>query len=322
MVYSKPELIAVTGAGGWIGREVWGWLRTRGYAVRPLTRMGELPDGLGLDLTATETDPKWRDALKGCTAVIHCAAHVHRPIETQSDKELFKLVNVDGTRKLLAAALRARVSRFILVSSAAVYDWSEVGPMKEDSALRPATAYAKSKLEAESLVRVSTFDWRIGRLATTFGHGDTANFWRLAQALKARNFVIPGKGCSCKSVLLASRAGELLGRLATQQKGARTVLNLASPEAPSLQQICAAFSKCCGFASAPAAPIWMLRGGALVGDALRSLGLPAPLDTDTLAKLTTSTVLDVSAMQQVFPNLKWPGFEEALAPAAKYYACG
>lgn len=194
--------------------------------------------------------------------------------------------------------------------------------MKEDGPLRPTTAYAKSKLDAESLVRSSVLDWRIGRLATVFGHGDAANFQRLARALKTRRFVIPGKGDSRKSVLTAGQAGEMLGRLATQRAGGRTVLNLASPQAPSLREICTAFSRRCGFASAPTAPLWLLRGGAFLGDGLRALGLPAPLDTNTLAKLTTPTVLDVSAMQQVFPDLNWPGFEETLAPAAEYYAAG
>jgi nucleoside-diphosphate-sugar epimerase len=287
-----------------------------------LTREGELPDGLKLDLTAAESGPRWREALFGCTAVIHCAAHVHRPIETEAEKELFGLVNVAGTAKLLAAALQAGVSRFVLVSSAAVYDWSKEGPMNEDAALRPVTAYAKSKLEAESLVRSSTLDWRIGRLATVFGRGDTANFRRLALALKARRFVIPGQGNSCKSVLSASQAGELLGRLATQQEGSRIVLNLASPLAPSLREICTAFSRRCGFANAPMAPLWLLRGGAFLGDGLRVLGVPAPLDTNLLAKLTTPTVLDVSAMLQMFPDITWTEFEETLEPAADYYAAG
>jgi len=317
-----PELIAVTGAGGWIGSEVCAWLRAHGHAVRPLTRLGDLPGGLRLDLTADENDPRWREVLLGCTAVIHCAAHVHRPIETQTEKELFELVNVAGTAKLLAAAVQVGVSRFVFVSSSAVYDWSKQGPMKEDAALQPATAYAKSKLEAESVVRRSVLDWRIGRLATVFGHGDTANFKRLARALKARRFVIPGQGNARKSVLSASQAGELLGRLATQQEGSRAVLNLASPLAPSLREICTAFSRRCRFANAPSAPLWLLRGGALLGDRLRVLGVPVPLDTNLLAKLTTPTVLDVSAMQQVFPDLNWKAFDETLEPAAGYYATG
>ena len=172
------------------------------------------------------------------------------------------------------------------------------------------------------MVRGSDLDWRIGRLATVFGHGDTANFQRLAQALKARRFVIPGQGNSRKSVLSVTRAGELLGRLAIQQEGSRTVLNLASPLAPSLREICTAFSRRCGFANAPMAPLWVLKGGAFLGDGLRVLGVPAPLDSNLLAKLTTPTVLDVSAMQQMFPEITWTEFEGTLEPAADYYAAG
>jgi nucleoside-diphosphate-sugar epimerase len=312
--------IAVTGASGWIGREVCDWLEGQGHSVRRLTRTGASRGTVCLDITAAEHDACWREALSGCSAVIHCAAHVHHPLETEADRNSFLSVNVNGTAKLLAACGTAGISRFVLASSSAVYDWSPGGAVAEDAAVRPSTAYAASKLQAEDLVRESGLDWRIARLATVFGAGDTANFRRLARALKARRFILPGTGEARKSVLTASRAGQMLGRLATQEAGRKTVLNLAAPDAPTLREICEAFSRRCGFPAAPAAPVWLLRGAARVGDIVQGLGWPVPLTTDTLKKLTTSTVLDVTRMQHTFSDLIWPDFEEELSRAAHYYA--
>ena len=314
------KLVAVTGANGWIGRQVCNYLEIHGYEVRRLMRAGVPVGSVHLDITAPESDPAWGKALNGCRVVVHCAAHVHRLVETMAERVLFEAVNVAGTKKLVAACETAGVSRFVLAGSSAVYDWTVGRAKAEDSPCRAATAYARSKLESENIVRGSSLDWRIARLATVFGEGDTANFWRLAGALKKRRFVIPGRGEARKSVLSAGRAGELLGMLATQEGGRRAVLNLAAPTAPTLREICGAFSRRCGFAAASTAPIWLFRCGARLGDAARALRLPVPLATDTLNKLTTSTVLDVTEMQHVFPDLIWPDFDEDLGRAADYYA--
>jgi nucleoside-diphosphate-sugar epimerase len=316
------KLIAVTGANGWIGREVCGWLEGQGYGVKRLTRTGGSPGSAFLDLTMEEKAPQWLEALHGCTAVVHCAAHVHRPLETEVERILFERVNVGGTKRLLATCASAGISRFVLPSTSAVYDWSTGRAMTEDCAARPTSAYAVSKLQAENLVRATGLDWRIARLATVFGAGDTANFWRLARTLKSRRFLIPGKGDARKSVLTADRAAEMLGRLATQDASGQGIVNLGAPTAPTLRRICEVFSRYCGFASAPTAPVWLLRIGAWLGDAALVLGLPAKLNTDTLNKLTTSTVLDVTKMRHMFPDLNWLDFDEELARAARYYAAG
>jgi hypothetical protein len=45
-----------------------------------------------------------------------------------------------------------------------------------------------------------------------------------------------------------------------------------------------------------------------------------PFTSSVLGKLTTSTVLDVSRMCEVFPDMTWNSFEESLRLAAAYYA--
>jgi len=313
-----PELIAVTGATGWIGQAVCAWLEQHGYPVRRLSRSAG-PGLVALDLMEPPADQRWQEALRGCTVLIHCAAHVHRPVETADECRRFQKVNVEGTGKLLHACEAAGIGRFVLAGSSAIYDWSSARPAGEDSAVAAVTAYARSKLEAENLVRRSKLSWTIARLATVYGDGDRANFLRLARGLKARRFPVPGQGSARKSVLEIGRAAELLGRLAVEPVASDLVLNLAAPQAPSLREICDAFSRQCGFARVPAMPVWAMRSIARAGDGLRLLGLPAPLTSDTLAKLTTPTVLDVGRMQHLFPDLMWQSFEDDLAKAASYY---
>jgi len=313
------ELIGVTGANGWVGGAVCAWLENRGYEVR---RLGRVDDArtVRLDLTEPESSGAWRNAIADVTTLVHCAAHVHRPDETPAEVRLFQQVNVEGLARLVAAGRAAGLRRIVLAGSSAVYDWSQVGPAaSETSPIVAATAYARSKLEGEQIVRASGLDWRIARLGTVFGAGDRANFLRLAQGLKRRRFVLPGRGAARKSVLPIAQAGEALGRLATEAAGGEGLLNVAAPDAPTLRDICDAFVRQCGFPPPVEVPLPLLRGLARAGDLAGGMRLRFPLTTATLRKLTTATVLDVSRMCARWPDLRWPDFDAALAGAADYY---
>lgn len=301
-----------------MGKEVGAWLESRGYGVRRLVQKAAAPGEVGLDL-CTPASQGWGDALLGCAAVVHCAAHVHRPVENDAERRLFQAINAEGTRKLLRAARAEGVQRFVFVGTSALYDWSAREPVSEESPVRATTAYGSSNLEADELVRASELDWRIARLGTVFGVGDRANFSRLARGLHSSRFVDPGAGEARESVLPIAKAGELLGRLALNEAAQRLVLNVAAPEAPSLAEICHAFATVCGFREPPRVPLRLLEILARAGDAAAMVKPGFPLTSSVLRKLTTPTVLDVSRMNAAFPEMAWSSFEESLRPAAAYY---
>jgi UDP-glucose 4-epimerase len=60
--------------------------------------------------------------------------------------------NAGGTRTLIRACLDARVPRFILSSTAAVYGTPESQPVSEDSPLQPISPYGASKAMAERML--------------------------------------------------------------------------------------------------------------------------------------------------------------------------
>lgn len=143
----------VTGASGMLGRAVAATLAARGTPVRTLQRRpsglagGAVTDvlaDLGQD-TAEETLDR---ALAGVDAVVHLAAKV----SVSGPWAEYERVNVQGTRRLLAAAQRAGVARFVQVSSPSV---AHAGAPLVGAAAEPAdpwTArghYARSKAMAE-----------------------------------------------------------------------------------------------------------------------------------------------------------------------------
>ncbi|TPJ32975.1 NAD-dependent epimerase/dehydratase family protein [Mesorhizobium sp. B2-5-13] len=156
--------ILVTGGTGHLGRDLVPALTASGHAVRLLARkagldrsvewaLGDLAMGEGID-----------EALGGIDTVIHAATlspiarRGMRPIDFFSSPSD---VDVEGTRRLLAASQRADVSHFIFVSIVGL-DFSTL-------------PYSRVKLAGEQLVRTSPLSWSVIR-ATPF-------FYLLAQML-------------------------------------------------------------------------------------------------------------------------------------------
>ena len=80
------------------------------------------------------------------SVIIHCAAS----LPLASKKEILS-TNIDGTRSALEAGLKARIKRFINISSTAVYGISEKHPNEESDPLIEEGAYGRSKIIAENL---------------------------------------------------------------------------------------------------------------------------------------------------------------------------
>jgi dTDP-glucose 4,6-dehydratase len=90
--------------------------------------------------------------MAGTDVVVHFAAesHVDRSIAGAAD---FVSTNVVGTQVLLQAALDARVSRFVHVSTDEVYGSIETGSWPETHPLEPNSPYSASKAGSDLLAR-------------------------------------------------------------------------------------------------------------------------------------------------------------------------
>ena len=150
--------ILVTGGTGVIGEGVIPELVARGHDVRLLSRHAtddakqwegvEPFDGDVADASTLQ------GSANGCDAVLHIAG-----IASEDPPErTFENVNVGGTRNMIEEAKRAKVQRFVFVSSL--------------GADRGTSDYHKSKLAAERLVEQSGLHWTIVRPGGVYGPGD------------------------------------------------------------------------------------------------------------------------------------------------------
>ncbi len=84
----------------------------------------------------------------GARFVVHCVAV--QPV-SRSKREIFRDVNVKGTRNVLSASRRHRVERFLYISSSATYGVPREVPITERTAFNPVCDYGQSKAAAERL---------------------------------------------------------------------------------------------------------------------------------------------------------------------------
>jgi UDP-glucose 4-epimerase len=324
------RVVLVTGACGWIGRNVCARLKGENRIVIACDlreQDGPWDQFIDLDISSETGMPdrsvvnQLPDDAAGYT-LIHCAGYAHRPIETPLEVRRFFAINADGTRRVVDWARAIGVKRLLYVSSIAFYDWiSQQGqlPLSEAANAFGRTAYAKSKLDGEQHVRACGLDSRIVRLATVFGKGDRANFAKLARALKTRRFILPGEGAARKSVISVEKASEWIAEYALMDQPRHRLINLGFQQAPTLKEICEGFAAECAFPRPRALSVGTLQSLARVGDVLAKFKPNFPLTTVNVGKLTQSTWVDCSKAVELFPEAGRLTFAEALRDSKQYY---
>lgn len=182
----------VTGATGLIGSQLVEALVVRGERVRalvrPTSRTGRLRE-LGVEIRVGNLmdNPTLMAAAKGAERLFHCAGLVS-DWGTQQD---FYQTNVNGARRVLAAATRAEVGKFVYLSTSDIYGFPGQ-PVDETELPSPrGFPYSDSKVEAESLVwshyRRVHLPITILRPATVYGPGARLLVVALIRLLRRRS---------------------------------------------------------------------------------------------------------------------------------------
>ena len=152
----------VTGATGFVGCHVAHGLACQGVRIRALVRPESRRDNLiGLPPGNTEIvvgdlndEASLRSALKGCRSLYHVAADYR--LWSQDPGELYR-TNVEGTRKLLRAAVDAGVERVVYTSTVGALGIPADGsPGNEETPVSEAAMighYKRSKFLAEAEAR-------------------------------------------------------------------------------------------------------------------------------------------------------------------------
>ena len=290
------ERSLVTGATGFVGRALVARLRASGVAVRELARTpraggGSPPNLVTADLGAGPLDPA---LLREVDTIYHLAAKTHDVREAAGAEAEYWRTNVEGTRHLLAGARDQVVRRVVFVSSVKAVDEGGPEQVDEQSPPRPLTAYGRSKLAAEDLVRTTAeqegFEAVCLRFPLVYGPGQRGNLQRMIVAIERGRFPPPPPVGNRRSMLHVENAIDALVLAGRHRAAAGQVYFVTDARPYSTREIYDAVRAALGRGPASwSIPEWAFRLLAVGGDLARqATGRRVGFDSEALQKLLGS----------------------------------
>lgn len=197
--------ILVTGASGFIGSNLCKTLSEYGISARGSVRnLNLISANTNIEYVSIgniNLNTNWKNILIDVDCIIHCAARVHVMKEKKADLlEMYRSVNVDGTKQLAEQAAKAGVKRIIFLSSIKV-NGECTDDLHRDINLsnykkifayndipNPIDSYALSKFQAEKMLgEISSrtgLEVVVVRLPLVYGNGAKGNLARLIKLVK------------------------------------------------------------------------------------------------------------------------------------------
>lgn len=263
------ETVLVTGGLGYLGGRILGHLEaSETYTLRVSTRRPprDRPawaGGMQVVRADLVDDGALAAALDGVDAVLHLAAMNAR--DCAADPEGAHMVNVLGTGKLLAAAERAGVGRFVYVSTAHVYGAPLRGEIGEETVPRPVHPYAVTHRAAEELVLASGVAGLVLRLSNALGApaDPAADCWMLLgnelcrQAVTRGELVLRGTGLERRDFIPLSDVARAVDHFLGLPAGAwgDGLFNVGGGRSRSSYEIAGLIAERCGSVLGFAPPI-------------------------------------------------------------------
>ncbi len=184
--------ILVTGASGRLGSAMVKALIDNGYNVNALVQKSDKAvQGASTFFADINDKASMESAFENVDMVVHLAAIVS---QYRFGKATIYRVNVEGTRNVVELCKAHHITRIIFASTVEVYGQRRKEVLSESSALKPADAYGKSKAEAERIIAASGIPYTIFRMATIYGPGFEASFFKVFDAVAKGKAYIIGKG--------------------------------------------------------------------------------------------------------------------------------
>jgi nucleoside-diphosphate-sugar epimerase len=281
--------ILVSGASGFIGshfveraladgHEVVGLFRTQKPCNRRM--LAQLRSAGAQLLQADLLDPaSLAAAFERVDVVCHFAGAFN---DSAGDDDLYRRVNVAGTRNLAAAAAARGVRRFVFCSTAGIYGRRQDGIIDEEAPTQPWNAYERSKLDAETALREvaagSGMEYVILRPAVVYGPRDGRLRKMFKLAVRGR-FPLFGRGAGRRHFVHVADVVDAFLRACSAPAARNRDMIVAGRQAVPLRELLRTLAEVAGRSSTgphlPLTPMLML--AAVTEDVCRLLHVQPPL---------------------------------------------
>lgn len=208
----KKLQIAITGANGFVGRNIREFLSHNKIAVTSLTRSGHPPLKYETSVRYSDLSQKSLIAkLKGCDALVHLIGQ-----GTQSVDVTYDDVNVELTKKIVRLCKNAKIRKIIYMSGFGVNESTTFG-------------YFISKFKAERQIIASGLDYTILRASYIIGNDDplTKN---LNKQIKSGSVTIPGSGSYRLQPISVGDVAKVILASITRKQFSNKIVDLVGPQ--------------------------------------------------------------------------------------------
>ena len=319
--------ILVTGATGFIGGHLCKRLFAEGHEVAAFVRQtsdvarldGRVHEIVTGDLGNIDSLAR---AMANVEAVCHLAAAL---VAAKPTPELYRAVNVDGTRNVCNAMVQAGVKRLLYCSSVGVFGPIKTPPADESYPKQPQGDYEKTKRAAEEIVLEHMHDQSLAatvlRPAIVYGPEDThSGIFSLFRAIARRRFRIIGGGQNRMHMLYVDNLIDAFLLALERESSIGRDYNIGDAVAPSFRAVCKAIAREQGVRFPRlGVPVWIAWPLAFVGDIMTSLGLNVPVNSRSVTFLTTHRSYDISRARRELGYAPAVDLDEGVRRTVEWY---
>jgi len=246
--------IFITGGGGFIGGHLAKFLLESKFEITIFDDLSnctkEMIDSIG-NVNFVKGDIRnyelLKQSMKNHELVIHLAAKTSVS-DSKEYQEIVMDVNVNGSLNVIKSCKNCNISKFIAISSAAVYgEGVETKPNNEGTPTNPISVYGKSKLEMENEIkefsRTSNIDSIIFRLFNVYGEGQSDVYAGVIKkfvnsARQNKPVLIYGKGDQTRDFIHVNDVIEYIDRAIKNIEGKKgEIYNIGTGITISIKQL-------------------------------------------------------------------------------------
>jgi nucleoside-diphosphate-sugar epimerase len=319
--------ILVTGGTGFTGKALVRRLLDDGHDVVALDykeglRTQEIRDWGAEVLLGSVTDEEAvRRAMHGVEVVHHVAAAFR---EMNVPDTYYYDVNVNGTRKVLEAALAAGVRKVICCSTCGVHGNIDHPPGGEDAPIQPADYYQRTKYEAEPVVQeffARGLKTVILRPAAIYGPGDPERFFLIYKRVAKGTFPMFGSGKTYYHPLYIDNLIDAFVLAMEEGRGEGEAYLIADEQYLEIEDLVRRVGRALNIdVKIPHFPVWpVVAAGHIVEKACRPFGITPPLFPRRVDWYRQNRAFKIDKARRELGYVPKVGIDEGLRRTAEWY---
>jgi NADH dehydrogenase len=208
------QSVVITGANGFVGRNVGMFLSRHGFSIIGLVRKGRtVPFGKTIT-TDTLSEPNLASKIKSSGALLHFIGQGKQTVDSE-----YGSVNVALAKNAVALCKKAKLKKIIYISGLGVDKSSTLG-------------YFISKYKAEQEIIHSGLDYTIFRASYIIGKDDPLS-QNLQQQMKKGQMIIPGSGNYRFQPIFVDDVSRIIIKALSDKKFSNKIIDLVGPQVAS-----------------------------------------------------------------------------------------